>query len=132
MMTPRKTVLIIGLGPNVPVSAQEALLVDSRQTPNLVAAEIEKAKAGGVDCSVFMPDPQDVGGTLEKLKAELRKQKWDAVSIGFGLRGLKEHTELFERIANLVVEERPGAGFAFPLGPAGVWSAIQRRFGLEG
>ena len=131
MTTPRKTVLIIGLGPNIPVSAQEALQVDASQTPTLVAAEVEKAKAGGVDCSVFMPDPRDLAGTLEKLRAELREREWDAVSIGFGLRGLKEHTELFEGLVNLVVEVRPGAGFAFPLGPADVWAAIQRRFGLN-
>lgn len=131
MSKQRKTVLIAGLGPTVSDTAVETLKFDPNETMDLVAAEVEKARAGGFDCGVVIVEPWDAVGTLARWKAELQKQHWDGVSIGYAVRALKENTELFEKIVNVVVEVSPGTKFVLPNGRTDNWEAIQRVFVVE-
>lgn len=131
MATARKTVLVAGLGTAVSDTARETLQIDPSQTADLVAAEVEKARAGGVDCSVLSIAPGDQADELAKLRVELQRQHWDGISIGYAVRVLKEHTELFEEMVNLAVEVCPGAKFIFPQGREDIWKAIQRVLGKK-
>lgn len=131
MTTQRKTVLVAGLGATVSDTARETLNFDPSQTEGLVAAQVEKAKAEGVDCTVFIVEPWDPTGTLEKLHVELDKRDWDGFSIGYAVRALKENSVLFEEIVNLAVQTNPKMKFVFPLGRTDIWEAIQRSFALQ-
>lgn len=131
MATTRKTVLVAGLGTTVSDTAREAFKFDPNQTPDLVAAEVEKARAAGVDCSTLFVAPGDDEGQLAKLRVELQRQHWDCISIGYAVRALKEHTELFEGMVNLALEVCPGVKFIFPAGRVDIWKAIQRVLGVR-
>lgn len=132
--TQRKTILIAGLGPTVSDTAKETLNFDAGppgDTIKLVEAEVAKAREGGFDCSIFIVEPWDPAGTIEKLKAKLVEQHWDGFSIGFGMRALKENSEIFEDMVNLAVEVSPKTKFVFPLGRQDIWKAVRRTFAVE-
>ena len=124
----RKTILIAGLGAKISSTAQDSLQIDPSETLNLVNAEVEKARANGFDCSVFIVEPEDPHSTLEKWKKDLEKQHWDGVSMGYAVRALKENTVLFEAMVNAAVQAAPGARFVFPDGREDIWESIQRVF----
>jgi hypothetical protein len=53
----------------------------------------------------FNLDPTDAEGTLKKLEATLKEKEWDGVILGWCIRGHKDFTPLFERVASKVVDE---------------------------
>lgn len=124
----RRNILIAGLGAKVSATAVEELKFDPSETHTLVNAEVEKARAGGFDCTVVIAEPEDFEGTMKKWRAELGKQQWDGVSIGYAVRALKENTVLFEALVNAAVEGAPGAKFVFPEGRTDIWESVQRVF----
>lgn len=131
MMTERKNILVAGLGTKVSDTARETLNFDPSETMSLVATEVEKAKASGFDCTIFIVEPWDQAGNLKNWRAKLKKQHWDAVSIGGAVRVLKENTKLFEALLNVVMEEATGVKLVFPDGRTDIWVAIQRVFGVD-
>lgn len=131
MATPRKTILVVGLGETVSDNARTTFNFDPSKTMELVAAEVEKAKTRGFDCTVFVVEPWRPAETLAELKTQLQKRRWDGVSIGYAVRALKENTPIFEETINMTAEFCPGAKFVFPLGREDVWEAIRRAFGVE-
>jgi len=129
MASSRKTILIAGLGTKVSDTVKEEMDIDPSETLTLVSAEVDKARTSGFDCSVFIVEPWDPVGTLDKFRAELAKQCWDGVSVGYAVRAVKENTELFEGIVNAVLEATPGGGgtrMVFPEGREDIWRALKR------
>lgn len=124
----RKSVLLAGLGATISDSDRAELSIDPSTTPNLVAAEVEKAKAAGFDCGVFFVEPADPENALQELRRQLREHHWDGLVIGYAVRALKEHSKLFEDMVNLAVQVSPTTKFVFPLGREDIAAAIQRSF----
>ena len=121
MSIERKTILIAGLGRYGPSASASA-------NKEKVQADIAKAREHGFECSDIECNPEDLSGTLEALKEKLRSQHWDGFNIGYGVRGLKQYTELFEGAINAAREITPGTKFMFSTSPDGVFEAIQRAF----
>lgn len=128
MATERKTILAAGLDATVSDPAKEVLHIDPTQTYDLIAAEVEKANAGGFDCTIIIVEPWEATASLVKLKAELQTQHYDGFSIGFAVGALKENTRVFKDVVNLAVMVSPETKFIFPLGREDIWAAIQRAF----
>jgi hypothetical protein len=76
-------------------------------------------------------DPTNVPRTLESLRDTLKRQEWDGVLLGWCLRGYAERTELFEEVANVVVDEirsKPDTKLIFCTGPKDLYNATMRNF----
>lgn len=119
----QKRVLLIGLDP---------ALVDFSHTPDWSADEVrtaagaavERLRVAGyevVECLI------DLGETAEHVVLQaLAQMTYDCVMFGAGLRGLPEHTLLFERIINLVHEHAPSAKLCFNTHPSNTFDAVRR------
>ena len=113
-----KTVLCIGIKVNQDLD---------QRIHAIMTREAAKAKEAGFDFHTFLADPQLTN--IAMLKGKLQSQHWDGVTIGFGLRGREEHTELFTRLVNTCVQEaNPSPLFAFPLKPDSATEACKALF----
>lgn len=111
-----------------------------------VSSALQKAKEAGYHAQAYAIDP--ASEKLEENMAAFRdflatEYSWDAVMVGWGIRGNPEMTELFERIINTVVEVQVEMGrheeegkvkvkvpkFVFSLKPDGFVEAVQRVLG---
>jgi hypothetical protein len=118
--------LIIGLEPRV-LERDEARGV----TPELIARGLEEALADmrsrgwTADFCGILPDD-----SLEAAIGEaLRRQPWDVVVIGAGVRLPPQNLHLLERVVNAVHHGAPGARIAFNTTPADSATAAQRWVG---
>ena len=118
-----KSILAIGLilPPSPVASAVQAA----------VSAAIKEANELGYRAEAHGVDLADVNH-IESFRGFLNGRTWDGVMIGWGIRGLPEHTELFEELVNIVVANlKPLPKFIFGLKPDGFIDAIQRVLGKE-
>lgn len=93
-----------------------------RANNNVQFAAIEKmfdevAAMPGVYSEVCFVTP-DHAASLESYKKEITGEKWDAVSLGYGVRGDPALTPLFEQMVNILRENAPETKILFtsPLG----------------
>ena len=121
MSAARKTILIAGLGRFVGAGR-----FPNGQNVKLVQEQIEKATKRGYDCTEIYLNPEDLNGTLDMVKETLRSKQYDGFVIGYGVRGMKEHTELFEGAVNASREITPSTKFVFSNSPDSIVEAIQR------
>ncbi|MEA1832322.1 hypothetical protein U8607_09520 [Methylobacterium durans] len=71
----------------------------------------------------------DFGQTAESVVRELmRRNLFDAVMIGAGVRLIAENTALFEKLINIVHVHAPQAKFCFNTRPTDTAEAVQRWF----
>ncbi|KAK5118498.1 hypothetical protein LTR62_003013 [Meristemomyces frigidus] len=94
----------------------------------LLQASVTEAKAAGFIIESEDMNPADVKDSLVRFTARLREREWMAVNIGYGVRGVKENTVLFERLLEAVREVRPGAKLVFSNAPDEIVPAIRRNF----
>ena len=99
--------------------------VDQASVP-VLANEIKKATEKNWDLTLFVIDPQEpVDDVIEKWRVSLKSEAWTAVSIGFGVRGNIELTDLFEKLVNAAVDEGISE-FAFAKSPSKIVEAFER------
>ena len=118
-----KTILTIGLvlPPSPATSVMQAA----------VGAAMKRAHEEGYRAEMYAVDRQDAHH-MENFRGFLKSHTWDGVMIGWGIRGVPEHTELFEELVNMVVAEvKPAPKFVFSLKPDALIDAIQRVLGKE-
>lgn len=131
MSSPKKVIISSGLGQfsaNDP-NAQAHFGPDAQaKVKALLASSIEKANQAGFDVVAVDANPQDPEDTLKRFSEALQSREAVGVNIGYGLRGHKEHTELFEKMINTACELRPGIKIMFSNGPGEVITAIKRSF----
>jgi hypothetical protein len=122
----RKSILVVGLGRNMP----ESFNTTDDEIRKLVEADAERAKSLGFDCEPLYLSADGADDAIRSLKQALQRQHWDGLSIGFGVRGRKEYTKMFEDLVNAAVEVKGGAGmkFLFSTEPDGIVNAIRRTF----
>ncbi|TKA82949.1 hypothetical protein B0A55_01325 [Friedmanniomyces simplex] len=100
----------------------------SEKTRELLATSIAKAHDAGFEVIGEDVNPSDPDDTIKRFAAQLESRKWVAVNVGYGVRGNKEHTELFERVLEACRTVRPEAKIIFSNGPDEVMAAIKRNF----
>ncbi|KAI0821198.1 hypothetical protein BC629DRAFT_1459142 [Irpex lacteus] len=113
-----RTLLTIGLAlKNI---ADPALLERIRKGVEALNAALPKA---GYDATTLQVQP--VVGSQDVVDA-LTSRKWDAVIIGFGVRGNPEHTVFFEWLVNAVKEKAPQAKIGFNVDPESTLDCAKR------
>ena len=122
---PTKTVLLAGLGRYGPPADASANLEKGQ-------AELKRAHEAGYETSLLELNPDDVTGSLAALQEALRSKEYDAFLIGFGVRGKKEYTPLFEGVVNASREISPRMKLLFSTSPDAVFETILRGFGEGG
>ena len=121
MSIARRSILVAGLGRYGPPSSASANI-------EKVQADSTKAREHGFDCSFMELNPEDVSTMLDMVKDKLKSEHWHGFVIGFGVRGRKEYTVLFEDVVNAAREITPATKLMFSTAPDGVFEAIQRAF----
>lgn len=125
-MPPRK-ILIAGLGRFISDDPQGAAKFGPQQSNIRKLQEtMAKAREDGYDVSNIDVNPKDAEDSIERLEAELERQKWDLLIIGFGIRGNKDFTELFEKVVNAAIGVQPTIRFGFSRAPDEVYETMKR------
>ncbi|KAK5129931.1 hypothetical protein LTR08_002691 [Meristemomyces frigidus] len=97
----------------------------------LLARSISQARAAGFEVLPTDINPEDPADSLKRFVEALQSREWSGVNVGFGVRGHKENTVLFERMLGEVRRLAPGARVVFSNGPDELFEAIRRNF-LDG
>ncbi|KAK0991793.1 hypothetical protein LTR54_011714 [Friedmanniomyces endolithicus] len=100
----------------------------SEKTRELLALSIAQARDAGFEVIGEDMNPGDPDDTIKRFSAQLESRQWVAVNVGYGIRGNKDHTVLFERILEACRTTRPEAKIIFSNGPDEVFTAIKRNF----
>lgn len=90
----------------------------------MIDAETAKGPAAGLDIHVFEIDP-DLSDNMAKLREQFRSKRWDAVTIGGGVRFPKQLTQVFQDAVNMAIEEGPFK-LVFPSMPDEIISRVVR------
>ena len=98
---PGKTLLVSGLAPVQGEPSYKGLSADEMHA--LLATEMGKLREAGFEPTLHLVDAKSPS-KIEDFKATLAEKRWDGVSVGFGVRGKPELTELFEDLVNAVIE----------------------------
>ncbi|KAM0754520.1 hypothetical protein T439DRAFT_321561 [Meredithblackwellia eburnea MCA 4105] len=106
--------------------------VPAGMDPNKVAKALDEmvssCGASAYDVEFFWITPED---GLDGAVAKLKSKAWDIVIIGFGVRGLPEHTPMFEGLVNAVRTHSPQAKFCFNSTPTNTVESLQRVWPLK-
>ncbi|KAI7299828.1 hypothetical protein KC340_g13628 [Hortaea werneckii] len=98
----------------------------------LLQNSIAQARAAGFEIIPCDINPQDPEDSFQRFAAELHRspeeRQWVGVNFGFGVRGHKENTEVFERMVNEVVQSGMGVKVMFSNGPDDLIKAVRRNF----
>jgi hypothetical protein len=129
-MTPhRRSILVAALsGTTKPDPALLERFGSEEGIKKAVFASIQQAKEAGFDVSNIALDPSDVDDSSKRLEEKLKSQQWDGLLIGFGIRGNKDYTELFEAAVNLAKDVSPGMRLLFGKAPDDLYATLQRNF----
>jgi hypothetical protein len=99
-----------------------------KEAEKLINVEIEKAAKAGFDLEIYaiqLGNPEK--STLDELEQILQKRKWEGVAFGFGIRGDRDNTPLFEKMVNAALEiVSPTPKLAFPVLPDMIVEAFER------
>lgn len=119
MASQKKAVLAIGVRGLANWTPQES--------QKLISTEIEKGTTAGLELELHQVNLQDSEEqTLKELEQSLLKRNWEAIAFGYGLRGDRDRTPLFEKIVNVAVQRVPNAKIAFPILPDKIVEAFER------
>ncbi|SMR59886.1 unnamed protein product [Zymoseptoria tritici ST99CH_3D1] len=122
-----KRVLVAGLGRFI--AADHAAQFGSAQANRAsITANLEKARQHGFEPSAVELNPNDPAASLKELRELLVGTHFDGFTIGFGIRGKKEFTELFEDVVNLSRELSPKTKLGFSVAPDAVFETLLRMF----
>lgn len=129
-MSASTSVLVIGLDFDwATVNHSDKFDVEKIGASVLHDIEVLNSTAGlEAELLCLNPDKDAVDEAATKFRAGHSGKPWNAVSIGFGVRGLGELTVLFERLVNLAKDELPHAKLVFTGPGADVLEAVRRNF----
>lgn len=89
-------------------------------------AGLQECRESGIDYDTCLVNPLDSAESRRRLERSLAEKKYDVVCVGFGLRGNRDFTPLFEQIVNEAVRAQPQARFAFQGWPNEIVASIRR------
>jgi hypothetical protein len=117
-------ILSIGLHPSAIDYGRHPGLDEATMIARIDAGHAALRAAGFdfVPCEV--PAAPDEAEAMVRERA--RSRPFGVVMIGAGVRMAPEHTELFERLVNVVTEVAPGISFCFNTSPESTIDALRR------
>ncbi|MEV8608013.1 hypothetical protein AB0383_08765 [Amycolatopsis sp. NPDC051373] len=117
-------ILSLGLHPGALDYSRHPGLDEATLTARITAGETAVRDAGFdlVPCHV----PADPDAAEQQVRDCLAANPVTAAMIGAGVRMAAEHTLLFERLVNVVVELVPGIRFCFNTSPESTLDALRR------
>lgn len=118
------TVLSIGLHPSAVDYSNYPQLDEATLTARIDAGEAA-LRAAGFDL-VACRLPADPDAAEEALRIRLAGRTFRVAMIGAGVRMAAEHTLLFERLVNLLIEQAPGIRLCFNTSPETTIDALRR------
>ncbi|KZP06487.1 hypothetical protein FIBSPDRAFT_842083 [Athelia psychrophila] len=121
------SVLMVGLPWDHPLVAAQAH--DPTVIRDGLDRVIQATNNAGYNLAPYYFGPGDAAG-LQGLVALLKKNDYDAVVVGFGVRGSVDLTEFFEEIVNTVKDTAPRARLLFNSSPPSTLDAVKRAFPL--
>lgn len=117
-------VLLIGLHPKT-LDYSRFPGLDEQQLVARIAAGNAAMAAAGFDAVSCL-----TGTEPDEAEAELRRhlaaETFGVAMIGAGIRAVPEHTLLFERIVDVLIEAAPGIRFCFNTSPETTIDAVRR------
>ncbi|MCJ1325031.1 hypothetical protein MMC10_001693 [Thelotrema lepadinum] len=130
-MTTPKSILVIGL--TVAHAAASDEIRNEGKTAEVlrekIQASLKKCQDAGYEVNPKQFPSNSLSTTaLPECKELLGSKKWDGVIIGFGIRGVPECTEFFEKLVNAAREIVPGAPFGFNTRPDDLYECLLRNF----
>jgi hypothetical protein len=118
----KKRILIVGFDPNrIQFGSERGLTSDSVNAAG--KATNDRLTALGCDVHSWLISPD---ATTEPLLTLLQEQQFDVILVAAGIRGLPEHTLLFESIMNVIHHWAPSASLCFNSHPTNALEAILR------
>lgn len=120
-------ILIAGLGRFISADPNAAATFGP-QAGNIKLLEeaLQKATEAGYYHLTIDVDPNNPKESLLALENELKSKDYDLFVIGFGIRGNRDFTAVFEEVVNLSVSVSPKTRFGFSPAPGAVFETIQR------
>ncbi|KAK3067985.1 hypothetical protein LTR53_014794 [Teratosphaeriaceae sp. CCFEE 6253] len=131
MTDQRKSILAGTFGPYV---KQDSALIESyggeENIKKMIMASVRQANEAGfdVDNIAFSKEPED---SIKRLEGKLRSQQWDGFLIGWGVRGNKDSTALFEAAVNTARKVAPQTTLLFGNAPDDLSNTLQRNFDVS-
>lgn len=119
--TATKAVLVIG--------QKEGREYDAETIRRFADEQTAKAQEAGFDVEILIFDsqaPHEV--SLSQIRERLGAKRWDGVVIGFGVRGDRALTVLFEDTVNICVQEFQITRFGFNSTPEDTAETVIRAF----
>jgi len=91
-----------------------------------VQADAQRLRSAGHDITLYYFDDQDPATGLKWLEETLKREKFQGIQVGSGLRLLPQHMVLFENVLDTCRRWAPGSVFLFNDGPGTSWDAVMR------
>lgn len=128
MSSTGKNILLAGLGKYAATDPSALSIFGTAETIHQqLAIQMSTLSAQGITCHSMDLNPQDPADSLGRVEEVLRSQHFDGIVIGFGLRGNKDNTALFEKVVNLGIEVcGSGVRFGFSTSPTAVAETVER------
>ena len=119
-----KRVLLIGIDPALVDFSRSAAGRTAEQVAAAGNAATEQLRALGYDVHNCLID---LGETAAAVVVQtLAQRPFDCILIGAGIRGLPQHTLLFEQVINVVHQHAPTAKLCFNTNPNDTAEAVLR------
>ncbi|MGX2994453.1 hypothetical protein JNUCC64_09170 [Streptomyces sp. JNUCC 64] len=123
---PRDTgVLTVGLHPGALDYGSMPDRIDEAALTARIAAGRAALRDAGFDTVSCLVDA-DPERAEAALRERLGERSFGLVMIGAGVRMIPEHTPLFERLLNVLIEEAPGTRVCFNTSPESTLDALRR------
>ena len=122
-MTAKKTVLLIGLSPDVVDYAKWPSLTPEKLEAGLRADENSLIELGYDARICFVDHGETAEATVSQALTEI---PFDCILIGAGVRTDPAEFSLFENLVNIAHEKAPAARICFNTGPTDSVEAVQR------
>ncbi|MEI9416027.1 hypothetical protein [Mesorhizobium sp. Cs1321R2N1] len=118
----KERILIVGLDPKrIQFGGERGLTAEKVSAAGDVTNARLAALGHDVQAWLIAPD-----ATVEPLVELLEKGDFSVILVAAGLRGLPEHTLLFETIMNVIHKRAPSASLCFNSRPTDAFDAIMR------
>jgi hypothetical protein len=128
MMTQKKSVLVVGFEPTLlDFSSPEFSAfpgLDAAKVLTALKADEARLKDLGCDVDLCLIDLGETAETV--VRDRLRREQFDCILIGAGVRTIPSHFILFERLINLCHAHAPQAKLCFNTNPGDTAEAVQR------
>ena len=129
MIAERRSILTVALGRYIATNASsQTAFGDIDRVKQMVAAAHASVHEAGFDSDMIDLNPEEHKDSINRLSEKLRSRQYDAMLVGYGIRGNRELTPLFEGIVQTWHEVSPKTKVMFGNSPTDVIITLKRNF----